>query len=80
MINNLYIKITFFCALLSIAAEWEAAGLHCIWLRPTIPEDDIDSTSFLKRVLWLGSRADPNPQNIEKNLKDTGAKAFYQEW
>ncbi|VDN07511.1 unnamed protein product [Thelazia callipaeda] len=69
-------QISFFCALLSLAAEWEASGLHCIWFRPTVPDTFIKSSSLACRLFWLGSRADPDPKNLEQNLKDTGAKTF----
>uniref|UniRef100_A0A0R3RUM8 SSD domain-containing protein n=1 Tax=Elaeophora elaphi TaxID=1147741 RepID=A0A0R3RUM8_9BILA len=64
-------QISFFCALLSLAAEWEAAGLHCVWLQPTVPDTFIKSTSLKYRLFWLGSRAHPDPKNLEQNLKDT---------
>ncbi|CAG9537740.1 unnamed protein product [Cercopithifilaria johnstoni] len=73
-------QISFFCALLSLATEWEAAGLHCVWLQPTIPDTFIKSTSLKCRLFWMGSRADPDPRNLQQNLKDTSAKIFFKEW
>lgn len=73
-------QITFFCALLSLATEWESAGLHCIWLRPTVPETLVKSSSLWTRLFWLGSRADPDPKNLKKNLRDSSAKIFFQDW
>ncbi|VDK63891.1 unnamed protein product [Onchocerca ochengi] len=73
-------QISFFCALLSLATEWEAAGLHCIWLQPTVPDTFINSTSLKCKLFWMGSRADSDPKNLERNLKDTSAKTFFKEW
>ncbi|VDM46204.1 unnamed protein product [Toxocara canis] len=73
-------QITFFCALLSLTIEWESKGLHCICLRPTVSETLIESTSLWNRLFWLGSRADPDPKNVKKNLRDSSAKVFYQDW
>uniref|UniRef100_A0AAF5PZN4 SSD domain-containing protein n=1 Tax=Wuchereria bancrofti TaxID=6293 RepID=A0AAF5PZN4_WUCBA len=73
-------QISFFCALLSLATEWEAAGLHCLWLQPTVPDTFIKSTPLKYRLFWMGSRADPDPKNLERNLKDTSAKTFFKEW
>uniref|UniRef100_A0A1I7VYR1 SSD domain-containing protein n=1 Tax=Loa loa TaxID=7209 RepID=A0A1I7VYR1_LOALO len=73
-------QISFFCALLSLAIEWEAAGLHCVWLQPTVPDAFIKSTSLKCRLFWMGSRADPDPKNLERNLKDSSAKKFFKEW
>uniref|UniRef100_A0A915PT93 SSD domain-containing protein n=1 Tax=Setaria digitata TaxID=48799 RepID=A0A915PT93_9BILA len=73
-------QVSFFCALLSLAVEWEAAGLHCVWLQPTISDTFIKSISVKSRLFWMGSRADPDAKNLEQNLKDTCAKTFFKEW
>uniref|UniRef100_A0A0N5AM40 SSD domain-containing protein n=1 Tax=Syphacia muris TaxID=451379 RepID=A0A0N5AM40_9BILA len=73
-------QITFFCALLSITAEWEAKGMHCVFARPTIPESLLKSSSLFGRIFWLGSRPDPDERNLKNNLKDTGAKKFFENW
>ncbi|KAM3721406.1 Patched domain-containing protein [Dirofilaria immitis] len=73
-------QISFFCALLSLATEWEAAGLHCVWLQSTVPDTFINSMPLKCRLFWMGSRADPDPKNLKQNLKDTSAKTFFKEW
>ncbi|MFH4975532.1 hypothetical protein AB6A40_002241 [Gnathostoma spinigerum] len=75
-----FYQITFFCALLSLATEWEAAGLHCIWLRPTVPESLTASTSIWNRLFRLGSRAVPNALDVKKNLREPAASYFFRNW
>ncbi|CAJ0572370.1 unnamed protein product, partial [Mesorhabditis spiculigera] len=71
-------QLTFFCALLSLATEWEARGLHCILHRPTVPPKLQNTSSVFDRVLWLGSRPHPDP-NHETNKRSCGATRFFQD-
>lgn len=73
-------QISFFCALLSLATEWEAAELHCVLLQQTVPDTFIESASLKCRLFWMGSKADSDPKNLERNLKDGSGKSFFKEW
>ncbi|CAJ0930048.1 unnamed protein product, partial [Mesorhabditis belari] len=71
-------QVTFFCALLSLATEWEARGLHCILLRQTVPPKLQTTSSIIDRVLWLGSRPHPDPKN-PINKRSCTATRFFQD-
>ncbi|KAI3418365.1 hypothetical protein GPALN_009686 [Globodera pallida] len=73
-------QITFFAALLALAIKWEADGLHCVLLRPTVPEEEADQHSLFTRLFMLGSRAHPDPTKLEINLRDSQAAKFFQNW
>jgi hypothetical protein len=72
--------MTFFAGLLALSIKWETNGLHCIFLVPTIPEDDAESVGLFKRLFWLGSKPDPDPNNKLLNLRDSYAAKFFQDW
>ncbi|KAI1723441.1 patched family domain-containing protein [Ditylenchus destructor] len=73
-------QITFFAGLLAMAIQWETDGLHCIFLKPTIPEHQTNECGVFYRLFWMGSRPDPNPENVKHNLKESNAALFFQNW
>ncbi|TKR92196.1 hypothetical protein L596_006895 [Steinernema carpocapsae] len=77
---SLTYQITFFAGLLSLFTQWESEGLHSIWLKPTIPQQLKDEVSLFHRLFWMGSRADPDPTNLEQNLKVSGMTIFFRDW
>lgn len=72
--------MTFFTALLALSIKWESKNLHCIFLKPTISDNFAKKVDLYERWFWLGSQRDPNPENFEKNLKDSGAAIFFKNW
>jgi hypothetical protein len=63
-----------------MATKWEALGLHCVFLKPTIPENFMSGANWIGKLFWLGSRQDPNPENLKVNLKETAASYFFKNW
>ncbi|CAJ0592819.1 unnamed protein product [Cylicocyclus nassatus] len=70
-------QVTFFCALLALATQWEAEGRHCLWLKSTVSPKMASSSST--RLLWLGSRPHPDPSHAS-NRKVCAATEFFQNW
>uniref|UniRef100_A0A914N234 SSD domain-containing protein n=1 Tax=Meloidogyne incognita TaxID=6306 RepID=A0A914N234_MELIC len=73
-------QITFFAGLLALSIHWESNGLHCIFLRPTVPEDMDAQSSLMTRLFWLGTAHDPDPKKLELNLRDSKPAHFFQNW
>ncbi|TKR92204.1 hypothetical protein L596_006902 [Steinernema carpocapsae] len=48
--------------------------------QPTIPQQLKDEVSLFHRLFWMGSRADPDPTNLEQNLKVSGMTIFFRDW
>uniref|UniRef100_A0A1I7XNK4 SSD domain-containing protein n=1 Tax=Heterorhabditis bacteriophora TaxID=37862 RepID=A0A1I7XNK4_HETBA len=72
-------QITFFCALLSLATRSEAEGLHCLLFKSTIPPKMHSSSSITSKLMWMGSRAHPDPTHTSNN-KHCLATNFFQNW
>lgn len=60
--------------------RWESKNLHAICLKPTVDEQFVKNSNTYLRLFWLGSQTDLNPQNFDKNLKESGAALFFQNW
>lgn len=73
-------QITFFAGLLALAIQWEANGLHCIWLRPTVPEELASESGLITKLFCLGSSPHPDPKKFEHNLRDSKPARFFQNW
>uniref|UniRef100_A0A7E4VFC0 SSD domain-containing protein n=1 Tax=Panagrellus redivivus TaxID=6233 RepID=A0A7E4VFC0_PANRE len=73
-------QITFFTAWMTIMVEWERKGLHCVFLKPTLPHSYKNITSVTHKLFWLGSHASPDPTNTSINLKESTASYFFQNW
>lgn len=72
--------MTFFLGIFVLMYRWEADGLHCVTGYPIIEENEIDECNFIQKLFCLGSKYDPNPDNLERNLKDSAAALFFQNW
>lgn len=60
--------------------KWEFENLHSIRLKPTVDEKFANSSNTYLKLFWLGSQTDSNPLNFDKNLKESGAALFFQNW
>ncbi len=81
---HLYLQITFFAGLLAFSIQLEEQGRHCVfWWCRTVPcdgEKSAERGSLSTRLFWLGSMADPDPRNLEKNLQESAASTFFRDW
>ncbi|KAH7669895.1 Protein PTR-2, partial [Aphelenchoides avenae] len=75
-VNFLY-QISFFCGLLSLAVQWEAEGLHSVWLRPTVHKKFLDGAGVWTKLFWMGSRAD---SDVDRPQESSIANKFFRDW
>ncbi|KAK0429459.1 hypothetical protein QR680_011390 [Steinernema hermaphroditum] len=73
-------QITFFAALMSLWIQWESESRHSVFLDPTIPPERFDEAPMGKKLLYMGSRADPNASNLKANIHHSAAQVFFKEW
>lgn len=65
---------------MALSIRWESEGKHSLFFCQTINENEIANCNFFQRMFMLGTRVDPNPENLEVNLKESAAALFFQNW
>lgn len=60
-----------------MAIHWESHGLHCVFLKPTIDESEVNEATTKEKLCWLGSSIHPDA-NKKENIRDTAAALFFQ--
>lgn len=67
---------------MALALRNESSGRHTLFGFKTIDPAsyEIEECTWYQRWFMLGTRADPEVNNLTVNLKESGAARFFQNW